>query len=124
VRLLLDEMFSPVLAQQLRERRHDVEAVKEHHSLISLPDPELFARAQMGEQAVVTENVADFMALHAHYAALGHVHHGLILTSNATFPRGHGATLGALVRALDELLSRPGLPSGATSHHEWLKRGA
>lgn len=121
MKLLVDEMFAPALAEQLRRRGHDAEAVTEHSGLISLPDPEQFARAQAAERAVVTENVPDFMALDAHYRLVGTGHFGLILTSNAAFPRGQQATLGALVIALDALLRRPDLAEGPVSHVEWLQ---
>lgn len=122
MKLLLDEMFPPALADQLRKRGHDVEAVKERPGLVSLPDADVFARAQLDERAVVTENVPDFLRLDAHCRAGGQVHFGLILTSNATFPRGAAVTLGSLVRALDARLRSGELPNGPASHVEWLRR--
>ncbi len=100
-------MFSPVIAVQLRDRGHDVEAVLEHEDLIGLADPPLFAAAQGRMRALVTENVADYMPLHVQYSATGQRHHGLIFTSNTKFPRGHQGAIGALVTALDQMLSDP-----------------
>jgi hypothetical protein len=105
VRLLLDEMFPPALAEQLRRRGHDVEAVKEHPALIGLPDPEVFAHAQATERVLVTENVSDYLLLDAEYRAAGRGHAGLIFTSDSAFPRGRRDTLGALVAALDSRLA-------------------
>lgn len=71
---------------------------------------------------MVTENVADFMRLDAHYRAVGQAHFGLLLTSNATFPRGAASTLGTLVQALDARMRSGELPDGPSSHVEWLRR--
>ena len=43
--LLLDEMLSHTIAQQLRSRGHDVMAVVEDPSLMALPDEEILAAA-------------------------------------------------------------------------------
>ena len=43
--LLLDEMFSGTIAQQLRAKGHDVQAVVADPSLASLPDGQILARA-------------------------------------------------------------------------------
>ncbi len=120
MRLLLDEMFPPTLAEQLRARGHDVEAVKEHAGMISLPDAVLFGQAQGQRRAVVTENVSDFVRLDGEYRARGQSHFGLVLTSNATFPRGQPATVGALVSALDAFLLHPDLPAADASTITWL----
>jgi hypothetical protein len=45
----------------------------------------------------------------------------LIFTSNRTFPRGKAATVGALVKALDELL-RQAASEGPSSRVIWLQR--
>jgi predicted nuclease of predicted toxin-antitoxin system len=41
VRLLLDEMLSPQIARNLRERGHDVMAIKERAEWVSLHDDEV-----------------------------------------------------------------------------------
>lgn len=120
VRILLDQMFTPVIAVQLRERGHDVAAVLEHEELIGLADPPLFAAAQAEERALVTENVADYMPLHLQYTAAAQQHHGLIFTSNARFPRGTRGVVGALVTALDEMLDDPPPLHPADGWIHWL----
>lgn len=122
MRALLDQMYPAAIAEQLRDGGHDVQAVVEDDDLIGLPDPPLFAVAQADERAVVTENVSDFMPLHAEYASSGQPHHGLIFTSNNSFPRGASGTVGALVSELDEFLSDPPPlePAGGWVH--WLER--
>ena len=120
MRILLDQMYSPAIAEQLRARGHDVGAVLEREELIGLPDPELLAAVQADAHAVVTENVSDFMPLHAQYAVSGQPHHGLIFTSNAKFPRGAAGSVGALVTALDQLLADPPVLEPGDGWVHWL----
>lgn len=100
-------MYTPVIAEQLRDRGHDVDAVLERDELIGLPDPDQFAIAQQDERTFVSEDVSDYMPLHMHYSSSGQPHHGLVFTTNAKFPRGAPGTVGALVTALDTLIAKP-----------------
>ncbi len=86
-----------------------------------MPDPDLFAEAQRRSWAVLTENVADYLALDAEYRGRHRAHWGLVLTSNRTFPRGKAATVGALVEALDGLL-RKSASKHRSSQVIWLQR--
>ncbi|HEV7213979.1 MAG TPA: DUF5615 family PIN-like protein [Chloroflexota bacterium] len=103
MKLLLDEHFSPVLAQQLRQRGHDVLAVIELPALRQQPDEDVLAWAVAAGRAVVTENVGDFLRLHADYLSRGRPHYGLVLTTRRKFPRS-SESMGRLIAALDELL--------------------
>lgn len=107
MRLLLDEMYSAVVAEQLRARGHDVVSVydPDHRRLEGVPDEEVFAAALAEERALVTENVPDFRRLEADALARGEAHAVLVFTSNRQFPRGEPATIGRLVEALDALLT-------------------
>ena len=51
MKLLLDAMFTTVIAEQLRRRGHDVIAAKEDPVLADLKDIDLFAAAQAAERA-------------------------------------------------------------------------
>lgn len=117
MRLLLDEMYWPALAEQLGARGHDVIAASTHAHLSGIPDDDLFAAAQLEQRAVVTENVDDFVPIVQDYAAAGTAHHGLVLVAPSAYPRDRAhkeATLGALVTALDALLRQdPDTSSGA-----------
>jgi len=106
LRLLLDEMYSPVLAVELRARGHDVVSVHDpgHGLVAGASDADVLAAAQRDERALVTENVRDYRPLEIGLLADGSHHAGLVYTSNRQFPRGDPATLGRLVRALDALL--------------------
>jgi hypothetical protein len=107
VRLLLDEMYSAVVAEQLRIRRHDVVSVHDpdHRRLEGVPDEAVFAAALAEERALVTENVPDSRRLEDDALMRGEAHAVLVFTSNRQFPRGEPATIGRLVEALDALLT-------------------
>lgn len=103
--LLLDEMFSDTIAQQLRAKGHDVQAVVADPSLASLPDGQILARAAATGRALVTANIKDFMPLDAQHRAAGQEHAGLILVSAKTFPQNRSytsAVTSALAALLDE----------------------
>ena len=103
MRLLLDEMYSPEIARQLRTRGHDVVAVAERPELVSGSDRELFNRMPGERRAIVTNNVPDYMALFAESVAAGVGHYGLLLTDDRSLPRSRQG-IGAFVRVLDEYL--------------------
>jgi len=107
VKLLLDEMYPPVVAEQLRARGHDVVSVHDpgHRHLEGAPDEEVFAAALAEERALVTENVPDFRRLEAAALACGESHATLVFTSNRRFPRGEPGTIGRLVEGLHALLT-------------------
>jgi len=65
VRLLLDEMLSPAIARELRDRGHDVLAVADHPGWVALSDPEVMTLARTERRAVVTNNLRDYRPLHA-----------------------------------------------------------
>lgn len=104
MKLLLDEMWPPDIALQLRQRGHDVIAVAERQDLRGLPDPAVFAAARIEERAIVTENVADYRPLAVIEIQRGYFHCGLIFSSNRRFPRHDPRSPGRLVIALHELL--------------------
>ncbi|CAA9496953.1 MAG: hypothetical protein AVDCRST_MAG45-1063 [uncultured Solirubrobacterales bacterium] len=109
--LLLDEMLSAVIAEQLRIRDHDAAAVDERADLRGLADIDLFERAQVEERAVVTYDRDDFLTLDRRYRDHGRDHHGIVIVNPRRFPQGAG-TIGALVAALEALLATgPPYPS-------------
>jgi hypothetical protein len=121
LKLLIDEHYPPSVAEQLRERGHDAVAVQEEADLRGMLDPDLFAEAQRRNRAVFTENTADSIVLDAEYRSRQLAHWGLVFTSNRTFPRGKATTVGALVKALDELL-RKSDSKDPSSMVVWLQR--
>ena len=105
MKLLLDEMWPPSVAQQLRARNHDVKGVVELVELRGSPDEVIFAFAQEEDRAVVTEDASGFVPLAANALRSGGTHCGLILTTARSFPRHDPLTYGRLVSALQMLLS-------------------
>ena len=67
MKLLLDEMISAVVAEQLRARDRDVEAVSERRELRGLTDHDLFEYAQTAQRSLVTYNRDDFLELDRRY---------------------------------------------------------
>jgi menaquinone-dependent protoporphyrinogen IX oxidase len=52
-------MFDPVIAQQLRKRGHDVDAIAELSELRALSDREILASATRSDRVLVSENVQE-----------------------------------------------------------------
>jgi predicted nuclease of predicted toxin-antitoxin system len=110
VKLLLDEHYSPAIAEQLQERGYDVIPVAErsgaaHAHLRQRSDEELLHWARHDGRVLVTENVRDFMPLHQAFLARGDVHAGILFTSPGKFPR-RTAAVGSLITALAAFLDR------------------
>lgn len=119
LKLLIDEMYTPVVAEQLRERGGDVEAVTERAELRGLPDKDLFSLAQQEERAIVTENIDDFSVIATNYDQRSQAHFGLVLVSRGSYPRSQARTVGRMVSELDRLLNEH--PANEpTSLRHWL----
>ncbi len=119
MRLLIDEMYPPAIAEQLRRSGHDVDAVTAQAELRSLPDADLFRAAQDQRRVVVTENVADFIGIVNDFDRRGWVHHGLVLVDPGKYRRGDASTIGRMVTALARLL-RESPEDKPTSVRHWL----
>jgi uncharacterized protein DUF5615 len=102
--LLLDEMFTDDIAQQLRTKGYDVISVVADPTLVGLPDDQILAYATAEGRAMVTANIKDFVPLDTHYRAAGQSHAGLILVSTKTFPQNRGFP-SAVATALATLLN-------------------
>jgi len=99
-------MYSAVVAEQLRNRGHDVVSIhqSDYQRLEGESDAEVCAAALAEGRAILTENVPDFRRLEVDALARGQPHPVVIITTNRQFPRGDPATTGRLVVALDVLL--------------------
>jgi hypothetical protein len=80
-------MHAPVVAQQLRQRGHDVIAIAEEPSLRAMTDDEVFVWAAEQRRRIVTENVKDFRRLQARSGQAGRPAASLLFTSSRRFPR-------------------------------------
>ena len=118
VKLLLDEMHAPVIADALTADGWDVLAVAASPSLRSTSDEELRAYATAEGRALVTENIVDFAVIATRWAAEQRSHAGLIFTNPKRFNRATIAYPGNLVVALGALLEDT--PSISASGSWWL----
>jgi len=103
VRLALDEMFSPRIADLLRERSHDVVAVVERDDLRSMTDDDLFTWAAGEGRWLLTENVKDFRPIMLRALQAGGATAGLLFASSRAFPRSR-KNPGQLVEAIHSWL--------------------
>jgi hypothetical protein len=119
VKLLLDEHYSPMIAEQLRAAGHDVESVQERDDLRGVSDRELLSRAFSEGRALMTEDVRDFVLLVREVAAVGDSHFGLLVTSSRSLPRSEGA-IGIFVRRLDGFLREHPADDALADQVHWL----
>lgn len=100
MKLLIDEMYPPVIAERLRQAGHDAVSVIELADLIGQDDTQVCEFTVSSTRSVVSENAADFLALVKERSALGHPAPSLLITSNRAFPRHARSFVGRAIRAL------------------------
>jgi predicted nuclease of predicted toxin-antitoxin system len=92
VKLLLDEMISPRIARELREQGHDVQAIKhDRPDLASRGDLEIVRQMAIEKRVILTNDIADFQAIHDQLLAAREEHSGMVFTFDATMPRSRRA---------------------------------
>ena len=123
VRLLLDEMLTPLIARDLRERGHDALAMTERSEWMSIHDDEVIELARVERRAIVTNNLRDFRP-RAAAATLpgGPGHYGMIFIPGAY--RLRKADVGRLVQALEEQLANHSDERGLYNQEAWLAIGS
>lgn len=104
MKVLLDGMFSALVAAELRARGHDAVAIKEREEGQSLSDPEVVALARTERRAVVTTNLRDFRPLHPELVAPGGNGHAGMVFVPTGFRLTRAAT-GKVVEALEARLA-------------------
>jgi hypothetical protein len=109
VKLLLDEQISGKVAERLRDRGHDVDAVTDDPSIRGLSDPDLFEVAQEQGRELVTYNRVDFEPIIREFIATNREHHGLVLVHPTRFPSWEFARLAT---GLERLMVGPSLGKG------------
>jgi hypothetical protein len=128
VKLLLDEMWTPTIAVELRKRNFDVIAVSEpaHAARYAgITDDDVVARAQSDGRAIVTDNIADYEKARRDWESRGKVHHGLIYALNPPFNRHRGdAVIGQMVKALSRFLSSPDASHEPLDRAHYLREAA
>jgi hypothetical protein len=111
--LLLDEMLSGAIAEQLRDRDIDAVAVVEDAALVGTSDEDLLAHATAQQRVLVTANIGDFAAIATDWRADGRTHAGTIYVTYRSFPQDR-SFVGALVSSLATLHDTHALPSPGT----------
>jgi predicted nuclease of predicted toxin-antitoxin system len=125
VKLLLDEMWTPTIARQLRRRGYEVAAIKEPEMASRYggqPDDQVFAAAQDDGLTIVTDNISDYEQARLTWESSGRPHHGLVYALNPPFNRHRGdAVIGQMVKALDGFLSSPDIPGQPLNRVHYLR---
>jgi predicted nuclease of predicted toxin-antitoxin system len=109
LKLLLDEMYPPALAEALRASGIVAFTVGER-GLAGRSDSDVLAAAVEDGYVVLTENVADFAPIAAEHLTAGRHHSGLLIALSSRFSRRPSGIpkIAAAVRAItnDELEDR------------------
>jgi predicted nuclease of predicted toxin-antitoxin system len=104
LKLLIDEMYSPVLAGALRDAGVDVVTVTEL-GLAGSSDADVFSAAVSAWRIVLTENVADFARIAAQQSIDAQRHPGLLISLSSRFSRrraGVPVLVAAVLSIVDE----------------------
>lgn len=105
MKLLLDEHFDHVIAEQLSFRAVDAVAITRDRAHLVGQDDDVILRGAAAEgRVVVTNNVRDFAPLVEDFGLRGEQHYGVLFTDDDTFWRGE-AGVGLLVRSLEAFAS-------------------
>jgi Domain of unknown function (DUF5615) len=116
VKVLLDEQLSDQIAQLLRKRGLDAQAIVERTDLPHAPDHEGIETASREGRAIVTNNVKDFRPLAAERITNGGGHAGLILHPAA---RGRSRdAIGMLADAIEAIMRAH--PEGIPDAEHWI----
>jgi hypothetical protein len=103
-RLLLDEMYPPLLADILRDKGHDVRAVAASVELAGADDATVLDAAAADDRCLLTENVRDFAVL-ARYTT----HAGLLFANSRRWPRTRDG-IARLAAVLRDMINNGTLP--------------
>jgi hypothetical protein len=101
LRLLLDEMYSPGLADALRGTGVDARTVVQL-GMAGSSDLEVFAAAIEDGRALLTENVADFARISAEHLLAGQHHAGVLIALSSRLSR-RVAGIGPLITAVRDI---------------------
>ncbi len=101
MRLLVDEMYPPALADGLRAAGIEATTVAAL-GMAGSSDAQVFAAAVAGGYAVLTENVGDFTRIAAEHSVAGGRHDGLVIALASRFSR-RPQGLPSLIAAIEAL---------------------
>ena len=111
--ILLDEMLSPAIAEQLRKRGIDAVALTEIQGMSGISDEEVLTYAASVNRLVITRNVRDFVMLDRQWRDAGRVHSGIACLDSQTF-RQDRAFVGNVVTALEKTMRADSLQAQTT----------
>jgi predicted nuclease of predicted toxin-antitoxin system len=106
LKLLLDEMYPPVLAEALRDGGIETLTVAEV-GLAGRSDPDIMSAAVAGGYVLLTENVADFARIATELLTAGGHHPGVLVALSTRFsrrPAGVSHIVAAIGAVADEQL--------------------
>ena len=119
MRLLLDEMLSPAIAEELRARGHDVQAVAGHPEWTALSDPPVMVLARAERRAIVTNNLRDYRPLHVEAVTPGgEGHYGMVFMPG-TYRRTKD-DIGRIAAALEHVLLQHPADERLANGETWL----
>lgn len=105
MKLLIDEMYDPDMAEALRALGCDVVHASERAELKSAGDEVVFSIAQTERRVIFTNNVRDFMPI-VNRALQGDADfHGIVFSNDKSLPRTKSNTQ-TIATLLAELLNR------------------
>lgn len=119
MKLLLDEMLSPVIARELRERGHDVESVAGNPGREAMSDTEVLALARAEHRAIVTNNLRDYRTLHNEAIVPGGDGHFGMIFMPGTYRRTKADT-GRIIAALEAILAHHPGENDLANGEAWL----
>ena len=103
MKLLVDEMYPPALAEGLQAVRIDAVTVADL-GLSGSSDAEVFGAAVASGRAVLTENVSDFARIAAEHTTGGGHHDGVLIALSSRFSR-RPAGIRPLIAAIEAIQS-------------------
>ncbi len=119
MKLLLDEMLSPVIARELRERGHDVESVAGNPGREAMSDTDVLALARAEHRAIVTNNLRDYRPLHNEAIVPGGDGHFGMIFMPGTYRRTK-ADIGRVIAALEAILAHHPGENDLANGEAWL----
>lgn len=119
MRLLIDEMYSPEVAERLRDLRHDAISAHDRDDLQAAPDQDIFRLMQQEGRVIVTNNHRDYAPLANAALQARDDFFGLVYTSDKSLPRNK-KTIPRMVERLSDLLNRHGSEEQLPTGIEWL----
>lgn len=119
MKLLIDEMYSPEIAVQLRGLGHDVVTAHERSDLSSALDADIFQSMQLEQRVILTNNHRDFAPLANAALQARETLHGIVFTADRSLPRDK-RTISIMVELLDAFLNDHHQDEKLATGIEWL----